>query len=384
MSDEAGGILHVLGLAKGFVHQGVKTVVVAPRYGKLEHDFPFSVRCLPIVPLPRVLKILSYEISLAFYLLWQRPVWTRKAVIYVRRGTLLLMPFVIAKTFKLVSIVEENGIDWELELGKLSGIKKARQLLLRHINKWAFRLADIVVVPTEGMKEYLARICPEIACKISVVPNGVDTEIYRPQDLRKAKEELGLPLHKRYVCYVAHFYPGRGLEILVESFLEVIKQVPNARLLLVGDGPLRKTLEKKVRQLGIEQYVFFKGFQPPSKAALYISASEVCLAPYDTLYASLTSLSPLKLYSYMACARPVVISDIPIECKGLSEAARVVPPEDPDALAEAVIDLLNHPEEARRMGERGREIVEELYTWDVAAKKVLAVLNQGKDKCCEE
>jgi len=207
--------------------------------------------------------------------------------------------------------------------------------------------------------------------------------VFRVRELKEARECLGLPLQMRYVCFVGHFYPGRGLGILIEALPKIVQRVPDALLLLVGDGPLRKTLEEKVRQLDLEEYALFMGFQPPTKAALYIAASEVCLAPYDTLYASLTSLSPLKLYSYMACARPVVISDIPIECEGLVNAARIVSPEQPDALAEAVVDLLNHPEEARRMGERGREIVEELYTWDIAAKKVLAVLNWDADNCCE-
>ena len=350
-------------------------MVVGPRHGRTHADLPFHVRYLPVVPRPRALKILSYELALTIYLWGQQEIWMRKAAIYIRRGTLLLAPLLIARVLRLESIVEENGLDWELELGKLTGIKKWWHLSLRRINEGVFQLAKLIIVPTEGMKQYLTKIFPGITQKTFVVANGVDQEIYRPRNLAEAQKQLKLSPEAKYVSYVGHFYPGRGLEILVESFLEVVKQVPNARLLLVGDGPLRKTLEKKVRQLGIEQYVFFKGFQPPTKAALYIAASEICVAPFERRYQRV-EVSPLKLYSYMACARPVVISDIPIECKGLSEAARVVPPEDPDALAEAVIDLLNHPEEARRMGKRGREIVEELYTWDVAAKKVLAVLNQ--------
>jgi len=384
MNGQAGGILHVIGLAKGLFRQGVEVIVIAPRYREIHPGLPFHVRYLTVIPRPRVLKILSYELALAIYLCGQREIWTRKAVIYIRRGTLLLAPLLIAKILHLQSVVEENGIDWELELGKLAGIKKMWHLFLRRINKWVFRLASFVIVPTEGMKQYLTRIFPWVAHKTFVVANGVDTEIYHPRDLVKAQKQLKLSSPKRYVCYVGHYYPGRGLEILMEALTKIVQQVPNLQVLLVGDGPLRKALEEKVRQLDLKEHVLFAGFQPPTKASLYIAASEVCLAPYDTLYASLTSLSPLKLYSYMACARPVVISDVPIECKRLGEAARIVPPEQPDALAEAVIDLLSHPQEAKRMGERGREIVEEFYTWDIAAKKVLAGLDRGEGNCCEE
>jgi len=383
MNSRAGGILHVIGLAKGFIRQGIEVVVMAPKHGRTYDKLPFPVRYLPVIPHPRVLKILSYELALAVYLLQQRELWTKRAAIYVRRGTLLLAPLLIAKVFRLVSAVEENGVDWALELGKLTGIEKWWHLFLRGINKVVFQLADFIIVPTEGMKQYIMRRFPSADQKTFVVPNGVDLDVFHPLNLNTARKYLNLPSGNRYMCFVGHFYPGRGLESLIETLPKVIRRVPSVRVLLVGDGPLRKTLEEKVRQLGLEEHVLFTGSQPATTAALYIAASEVCLAPYDTLYSSLTSLSPLKLYSYMACARPVVISDIPIECRGLSEAARVVPPKQPDALAEAIIDLLNHPEEAMRMGKRGREIVEKLYTWDVAAKKVLTVLNRGEDSCCE-
>ena len=383
MCDQAGGVLHVIGLAKGLSRLRDKIVVVAPKVEVSQGAFLFLVQYLRVLSRPRVVRLLSYEIALAGYLLGQKAVWTRHAAIYVRRGTLLLTPFLIAKIFRLASAVEENGLDWALELGQLKGIQRWWHILLRRIQGVVYRLAGVVIVPTAGMKFHMGKFSSKIVRKTFVVPNGVELDVFRVRELKEARECLGLPLQMRYVCFVGHFYPGRGLGILIEALPKIVQRVPDALLLLVGDGPLRKTLEEKVRQLDLEEYALFMGFQPPTKAALYIAASEVCLAPYDTLYASLTSLSPLKLYSYMACARPVVISDIPIECEGLVNAARIVSPEQPDALAEAVVDLLNHPEEARRMGERGREIVEELYTWDIAAKKVLAVLNWDADNCCE-
>jgi len=375
MSGRAGGILHVIGLAKGLTRQGIEVVVVAPKHGRTHGELPFPVRYLAVIPRPRALKVLTYELALATYLLQQQDIWTRKAAVYVRRGTLLLTPFLVAKVFRLISVVEENGVDWALELGKLIGIERWWHLCLRRIRGVAYRLAKSVIVPTEGLRQNIVNSFSAIAQKTFVVPNAVDLEVYHPRDSTEAREKLKLSLGNRFICYVGHFYPGRGLEVLIEAFLKVIKQIPDSRLLLVGDGPLRKGLEKEVRRLGMEEHILFTGFQPLTKAALYIAVSEICMAPFERRYLRV-EVSPLKLYSYMACARPVVISDVPIECEGLAEAARLVPPEQPDALAEAIIDLLNHPEEARRMGERGRQIVEKLYIWDVAAKKVLVILNR--------
>ncbi len=87
-------------------------------------------------------------------------------------------------------------------------------------------------------------------------------------------------------------------------------------------------------------------------------------------------LSPLKLYEYLACARPVVVSDIP----GVSDLVRgagagvVVPPDDPEALGEGIVNILADPEAAEAMGARGREAVLEGYTWDHTAAKVEAIL----------
>ena len=125
-------------------------------------------------------------------------------------------------------------------------------------------------------------------------------------------------------------------------------------------------MQEKARQMGIDPYVYFAGFEPPQRTVKYITASEVCVAPFERRYERV-ELAPLKLYTYMACGRPVVISGMTEVCEDLSGAVSIVPPEEPDALAEAIIKLLDHPEEAKSMGKNGRVIVERRYAWDIIA-----------------
>src|SRR5690606_27441366 len=107
----------------------------------------------------------------------------------------------------------------------------------------------------------------------------------------------------------------------------------------------------------------------PDIAALHVGAADVCVAPYDrsvllhagrSEYGAAMKGDPLKIYAYMACARPVVASYFREAGARLEQlqAGMAVPPEDPAALAEALCRLLGSPQQLEQMGQRGRQFVE--------------------------
>ena len=145
--------------------------------------------------------------------------------------------------------------------------------------------------------------------------------------------------------------------------------------MVIGEGYFRPRLEDMAERLRISQNTLFVGFQTYELLPHYIGASDICLAPYTSAYGPEDTLSPLKLYAYMASARPVVISDVPVEVDpvDLERAAVVVPADSAEGLAEGILKLLNDSALAESMGESGRKIAME-YTWDRFADDVLQML----------
>jgi glycosyltransferase involved in cell wall biosynthesis len=131
----------------------------------------------------------------------------------------------------------------------------------------------------------------------------------------------------------------------------VRQQVPDARLLVVGDGGLRETLERRVRELGIGDSVIFAGFR--ADVPRLLDAMDVMVLP--SLYEGM----PLTAIEGSAMARPIVATAV----DGTPEVVRdgrtghLVPPADPAALSRAILALLQDPDAARRMGQAGRQWV---------------------------
>jgi glycosyltransferase involved in cell wall biosynthesis len=118
---------------------------------------------------------------------------------------------------------------------------------------------------------------------------------------------------------------------------------------------------------------------PYDRVPVYINASDVCAAPFILARNAKIGLSPLKLYEYMACGKPVVASDISGVADALeaSKGGLPVPSENPEALAEAISKLLENPELRADMGSKGLSYVTENYSWYSVAKQVDGVCKSG-------
>ena len=144
---------------------------------------------------------------------------------------------------------------------------------------------------------------------------------------------------------------------------------------------MRKELEELTQELKIQDNVQFLGFVKHKMVPIFIGASDIAIAPFDKTVTGKRGLSPLKLYNYLACARPVVISDIwlEIEPEHKQKILYLVEPENPEELARAVVYLLRHPERAKVMGDRGYELVKKYYNWEHSAKKIMGIF-RGPNK----
>ena len=214
------------------------------------------------------------------------------------------------------------------------------------------RLVDRVIAVSEAARTFLIDGKGYPAAKVTVVANGRDLSLYQPGAWRDAvRTELGLAPATPVVGVVGRLDAQKGHAYLLDAWPAVRQQIPDARLLVVGDGGLRETLERRVRELGTGDSVIFAGFR--ADVPRLLDAMDVMVLP--SLYEGM----PLTAIEGSAMARPVVATAV----DGTPEVVRdgrtghLVPPADPAALSRAILALLQDPDAARRMGQAGRQWV---------------------------
>lgn len=220
------------------------------------------------------------------------------------------------------------------------------------VTRALFGRASAIVAVTPEMKAFLReRGVPER--KLQVIVNGVDTDVFRPSgDREGARAALGVAPEERVIGSVGRLSPEKDPGNLVRAMEVVIAREPRARLLLVGDGPLRGELEALIRERGLGDRVRLLGERADVRA--FLAAIDLFCLP------SQTEGTSISLLEAMACALPIVATAVggtPSVVEA-DEAAVLVPPGDPAALGGALAGVIGDPDGARRLGDRARAAVE--------------------------
>ncbi|RME36372.1 MAG: glycosyltransferase family 1 protein [Thermoflexia bacterium] len=207
------------------------------------------------------------------------------------------------------------------------------------------------------------------------IPNGVDTDLFRPDvDGMPVRQHLGIPEPARVLLFVgaldrAHHF--KGADYLLRAFARL--QGPEVWLVLVGDGDLRPSLSALVAQLGIGERVRFVGTVPHRELPPFYAASDLVVLP---------SFPPesfgMVLIEAMACGRPVLAHDIPGVRTVVSTGkdGLLARPGDMDDLVEKMRALLDDPRRRSEMGGQGRAKVEERYAWPRIILRLLEVYEE--------
>ncbi|MCP1415196.1 glycosyltransferase family 4 protein [Paenarthrobacter sp. A20] len=229
--------------------------------------------------------------------------------------------------------------------------------------------ADLVVTLGESMKRNITALgVPDH--KILISPNAVGGSYLEPPlGHRDARQALGLDPNALYMGTVSSLVGYEGLDDLVTAFALLAPRLPKLKLVLVGDGTAAPGLKDQVERLGLSDRTIFTGRVRPEQARLFHLALDVFVVPRKDS-AVTQAVTPLKPVEALASARPVVASDLDALREIVQDGVngRMAKAEDPERLAEVLLELLDDEGLRRRMGIAGREYVLATRTWQANAQ----------------
>jgi glycosyltransferase involved in cell wall biosynthesis len=241
-------------------------------------------------------------------------------------------------------------------IGDVGMLRLARPLTggLRLLAARRWGRAFVCISP--AIKEEMAGIGVD-AARCWLIPNGVDTGHFHPADaaLRdQARQRLGLP-DLPLVVFVGGLVPEKGLDTLLDAWPQVLRELAQARLVLVGRGELHASLLDQAQRLGIAEQVIFAGSSDDVVSYLHAAAAFVLPSYAEGL--------PIALLEAMACGLPCVATAIDGSADLIRDGVngRLVPPRDAGALAGALIEALTGPD-AQQWASQARQEILARYT----------------------
>ena len=373
--------VHILGMVSGFMQAGHTVeivsppgVTVSPNNGTetVSHQEIMS----PWKKVVRFLPGLFFELMELFYngvsfrRLARQMKKTRFDMIYERYAFLHFSGALLAARHRIPLYLELN-------FTSMTPLYRKRSRLIGPIQKALerriFSAADGLIVVSTSLKEKLIEdgYAPH---RILVTPNAVDSQFLEEQH-ESVRKELKLD-SKRVIGFVGGFYPWHGVDMLIQILPDLVREVPNVAALLIGDGPLRLSLQKQVETMGLTDCVRFTGQIAHAILPRYVAAFDVGVLPDSNDYAS-----PMKVYEYMAMGKPVIAPKLaPLE-EGIidGKVGLLFCPQNKKALAEAIITLLTDEAKRHEMGEAARCHVRQNHTWKNNAAAVLAMRERQQE-----
>ena len=321
----------------------------------------------------RMFFYLSFMVNaaLAGLLLARQPydlIYASSPPLFVGGAALLL------SCLRRIPLVFEVRDLWPESAVTLGEIRNRRMIALAtRLEIACYRRARRIIVVTEGIRDRLLERGWGID-KINLVQNGANTQLFQfdPQARQQKRAELGL--EGKFVAVYAGIHGlAQGLESVVRT-AQLLQDQPDIHIILIGDGPKKQDIHQLVDSLGLGNIRLLPE-QPRASIPAYLSASDAALVPLKKLELFRGAL-PSKLFDAWACERPVLLS-VDGEARRILEQAGgglFVPPEDPQALAQALLELKENPDLRREMGLNGRLYTEQNYSRKALAERLAHIL----------
>jgi glycosyltransferase involved in cell wall biosynthesis len=276
---------------------------------------------------------------------------------------------------KRVPFVFEVRDLWPESLAAV-GMGSANSSLHRTLGKIAgflYRHSERIVVVTPAFEAHLVKHWNVPREKISVIENGVETDLFAPQSATELRRELGLD-EKFVVSYIGTMGMAHGLETILTAAAQLRDTNPEIAFLLLGEGADKDRIVELARQRNLNN-VRFVDQQPREKIPAYICASDACLVLLKKTDLFKTVI-PTKMLEFMSCERPVILG-VDGQARSILEEAGgglVIEPENSAALVNAVRSLADNRQLVHKLGQAGREHMLRKFSRRHTAERYISVL----------
>ena len=278
--------------------------------------------------------------------------------------------FVIAlllRMFGVRFVFDQHDLGPELFEAKF-GRRSLLSFLVRLLERCSFRLADICIATNESFKDIAISRGGKALADIFVVRNCPDTASFC--------RSRALPTHEfgrsMLVTYVGFMGIQDGVDLLLRSIDHIVNHEgrQDTHFLLIGDGTVLSALRTTVAEKRLGDYVTLTGQVSHEQVASYLSCSDVGVAP-DPKNAMNDKSTMIKIFEYMAFSLPVVLFDLKEGRRIAGPAALYATPNDPVDFANQITKLLCSKELRHRMGEIGRQRINEHFNWEMEKRSLI-------------
>ena len=236
---------------------------------------------------------------------------------------------------------------------------------VKAVQKLIVRRADAVIAICPDLETAVRRIAP--GKPVYMIENlAVDEDLPQADAdaVQRLREQLQ-PGDGPILVYTGTFESYQGIELVLRSAVIVQGVFPTARYVFVGGKPEQVEKQRQLAQeLGIAEMVRFRGQRPLAEMPQYMALADILLSPRSG-----GTNTPLKLYTYLRTGKPILATAILSHTQILTPAMAALVAPTPEGLAQGAIDLLQDREKAQRLGEHGRQVAEEQYSWPAFMEK---------------
>jgi colanic acid biosynthesis glycosyl transferase WcaI len=257
-------------------------------------------------------------------------------------------------------------------VGMSNSDSKLHRVLAR-IAAHLYREADRIVVVTPAFEEYLVDRWNIPREKISVVENGVETDLFSAQNSLPVRRELNVQ-DRFVVSYIGTMGMAHGLDTLIEAAAKLQSIAPEVLFLLIGEGADKQRI-KSIAAARALTNIRFVDQQPRTKIPSFICASDASLVLLKKTELFKTVI-PTKMLEFMSCARPLILG-VDGQARDIMEKAEAgifIEPENPEQLVEAVIRLANDGALREELGKNGRSYILQNFSREQTASAYIEIL----------
>ena len=363
---QKGCSIHVQEVIRALRHQGAQVELFAVRCDDPPPEDLADLNVHQLPPIPKLDRALREQAALSA----NDDLWIALEqaghfdLFYERYSLWSYSAMELANQKSIPGILEVNAplIEEQAQYRGLIHQNEAEQVARR-----AFQAASKLIAVSQGVKHYLTNWVD--ADQVQVIPNGVNDHRFS-QNIQPAfpKEPDTFT-----VGFVGSLKPWHGLSHLVNAFSQLHEQVPQSRLLIVGDGPQRDTMAAELTRRGLQSAVHFTGAVSPEHIPGLLASMDTAVAPYPDntdFY-----FSPLKVVEYMAAGLPVVVSRIGQLTYLVDDnvTGLLCSPGDEVALAAALKRLWHSPTLRECLGLMARQHILTHHTWNGVARQIIAI-----------